>query len=139
MAEEREVTLGENEGQRVEIREGLTPSDTIIVVGQDALQPGVPVRLVELNGEAVPEAQQISPAARQAAAGAGEEMVLRMQARLQELGVPEEDARQLAERFGRGERREVMQELQRRGIDPRELRPGGGPNGRGGPGGGRGS
>ena len=139
MAEEREVTLGENEGERVEIREGLTASDTIIIVGQDALQPGVPVRLVELNGEAVPEAQQISPAARQAAAGAGEEMVLRMQARLQELGVPEEDARQLAERFGRGERREVMQELERRGIDPRELRPGGAPGGRGGPGGGRGS
>ncbi len=50
---EREVELGVNQAERVEIRSGVEPGDTVVVVGQDNLQPGVAVNLLELDGEPV--------------------------------------------------------------------------------------
>jgi len=57
-AVEREVETGFARGDRVEIRSGLDPSDTVVVVGQDNLRPDAPVRLMELDGVPVtaPEA-----------------------------------------------------------------------------------
>jgi membrane fusion protein, multidrug efflux system len=52
-AEEREVALGYSRGDRVEIRAGLEPGDTVVVVGQDNLRPEAPVRLMQLDGRAV--------------------------------------------------------------------------------------
>ena len=49
-AVEREVQLGVNQAERVEIRGGVTPGDTVVVVGQDNLQQGVTVNLLELDG-----------------------------------------------------------------------------------------
>jgi membrane fusion protein (multidrug efflux system) len=69
-AAQREVVLGTNEGDQVEIREGLNPGDTVVIVGQDALRPGAQVRLVELNGERMAEAD-VPPAAREAGQGTG--------------------------------------------------------------------
>lgn len=56
-AEEREVELGVNQAERVEIRGGVTPGDTVVVVGQDNLQPGIAVNLLELDGEPVAQSQ----------------------------------------------------------------------------------
>lgn len=56
-AEEREVELGVNQAERVEIRSGVEPGDTVVVVGQDNLQPGIAVNLLELNGEPVAQRQ----------------------------------------------------------------------------------
>jgi RND family efflux transporter MFP subunit len=52
-AVEREVALGTSQGDQVEVRTGVTPGDTVVIVGQDNLRPGLPVRLIELNGVAV--------------------------------------------------------------------------------------
>jgi membrane fusion protein, multidrug efflux system len=53
VAVEREVSLGYSRGDRVEIRTGVEPGDTVVVVGQDNLRPDAPVRLMQLDGEAV--------------------------------------------------------------------------------------
>jgi membrane fusion protein, multidrug efflux system len=52
-AVEREVALGTSQGDRVEISRGITAGDTVVVVGQDNLRHGLPVRLMELDGLAV--------------------------------------------------------------------------------------
>lgn len=70
VAEERTVTLGRSEGERVEIERGVAPGDTVVTVGQDGLRPQAPVRLIELNGE--PVAQSAAPAAPRESAPPGE-------------------------------------------------------------------
>jgi membrane fusion protein (multidrug efflux system) len=55
MAVEREVTLGYSRGDRVEIRTGLEPGDTVVVVGQDNLRPMIPVRVMQRDGQPVTE------------------------------------------------------------------------------------
>ena len=52
-AEEREVALGYSRGDRVEIRTGLEPGDTVVIVGQDNLRPNAPIHLMELDGRPV--------------------------------------------------------------------------------------
>jgi membrane fusion protein, multidrug efflux system len=52
-AVEREVSLGYARGDRVEVATGLAAGDTVVVIGQDNLRPGVPVRLMELDGQPV--------------------------------------------------------------------------------------
>lgn len=52
-AVEREVELGVNQAERVEIRRGVAAGDTVVVVGQDNLQQGVTVNLLELDGQPV--------------------------------------------------------------------------------------
>lgn len=64
---EREVVLGVSEGNEVEIRQGIASGDTVVTVGQDALRPGNPVRLVEVDGERV--AQPAPPTRSGEAAG----------------------------------------------------------------------
>jgi RND family efflux transporter MFP subunit len=56
-AAEREVSLGTSQGDQVEIRSGVTPGDTVVVVGQDNLRAGLPVRLMEVDGVAVAQPQ----------------------------------------------------------------------------------
>jgi len=53
VAVEQEVTLGYSRGDRVEIRTGLIPGDTVVIVGQDNLRPDAPVRMMELDGAPV--------------------------------------------------------------------------------------
>lgn len=50
-AVEREVGLGYSRGDRVEVASGLSPGDTVVVVGQDNLRADAPVRMMELDGE----------------------------------------------------------------------------------------
>lgn len=52
-AEEREVELGYSRRDQVEIRSGIEPGDTVVVVGQDNLRPQAAVRMMQLDGEAV--------------------------------------------------------------------------------------
>jgi membrane fusion protein, multidrug efflux system len=54
-AMEREVGLGYSRGDRVEIRYGLNPGETVVVVGQDNLRPFAPIRLMQLDGQPVTE------------------------------------------------------------------------------------
>jgi membrane fusion protein, multidrug efflux system len=53
VAIEREVELGYSRGDRVEIRSGLEPGDTVVVVGQDNLRPMVTVRVMQRDGQPV--------------------------------------------------------------------------------------
>ncbi len=53
VAVEREVQLGFSRGDQVEIRSGVEPGDTVVVVGQDNLRPNVTVLLMNLDGENV--------------------------------------------------------------------------------------
>jgi len=70
IAVEREVTLGYSRGDRVEIRTGLSPGDTVVIVGQDNLRPDAPVRMMELDGAPV-AAPAAAPAAPEAGSGGG--------------------------------------------------------------------
>ncbi|NIM98839.1 MAG: efflux RND transporter periplasmic adaptor subunit [candidate division Zixibacteria bacterium] len=45
------IQLGASQGELVEIRSGLKPGDTLIVVGQHRLSSGEPVRILEGGGE----------------------------------------------------------------------------------------
>jgi membrane fusion protein, multidrug efflux system len=60
-AMEREVGLGYSRGDRVEIRYGLNPGETVVVVGQDNLRPFAPVRLMQLDGRPVIEGLDSAP------------------------------------------------------------------------------
>jgi membrane fusion protein, multidrug efflux system len=57
-AVEREVALGTSQGDQVEIQSGVTPGDTVVVVGQDNLRAGLPVRLMEVDGVAVAQQER---------------------------------------------------------------------------------
>jgi membrane fusion protein, multidrug efflux system len=63
-ADEIEVELGSAHGERLEIRGGIQPGDTVVVVGQDNLRPGAGVLVMEVNGEAVANPQEPPAAAR---------------------------------------------------------------------------
>jgi membrane fusion protein, multidrug efflux system len=54
-AVERDVELGYSRGDRVEIRTGVLPGDTVVVVGQDNLRAGASVQIMQLEGPAVGE------------------------------------------------------------------------------------
>jgi hypothetical protein len=101
-AQEREVTLGVSQAERVEIRSGVEPGDTVVVVGQDNLRPGVAVNLMELDGHALAESERPRPEPGEAPQ---QEMpsVAEIEQRLIERGVPAAQARQMAERIQRGE------------------------------------
>jgi membrane fusion protein, multidrug efflux system len=79
-AAEREVALGTSQGDQVEIRSGVTPGDTVVVVGQDNLRPGLPVRLMEVDGVAVAQ-QQATEAAAEGQRGGGEGVAGRQRSR----------------------------------------------------------
>jgi membrane fusion protein, multidrug efflux system len=101
-AQEQEVTLGVSQAERVEIRGGVTPGDTVVVVGQDNLRPGAAVNLMELDGRALAEADR--PRADPAAAAASDmPSVEEIERRLIERGVPRDRAREMAARIQRGE------------------------------------
>lgn len=53
VAIEREVTLGYARGDQVEIRTGVAPGDTVVIVGQDNLRPMAPVRVMQRDGQPV--------------------------------------------------------------------------------------
>jgi membrane fusion protein, multidrug efflux system len=58
VAIEREVTLGYSRGDQVEIRTGVEPGDTVVVVGQDNLRPMAAVRVMQRNGQPVTGGEQ---------------------------------------------------------------------------------
>jgi membrane fusion protein, multidrug efflux system len=103
-AVEREVALGTSQGDQVEIRTGVSTGDTVVVVGQDNLRQGLPVRLMEINGVAV--SQQATPAAAAAnpsGAPDGERPSReQIEARLRERGMTPEQARERAAQIERG-------------------------------------
>jgi membrane fusion protein (multidrug efflux system) len=62
----REIRLGFSEGDHVEVLEGLAEGDRVVVVGQDGLSQGTPVRVLRVDG------RQLEPAAgRMADSGEG--------------------------------------------------------------------
>src|SRR5690606_29513673 len=58
-AVERDVELGYSRGESVEIRSGVEPGDTVVIVGQDNLRGDAPVLMMELNGQPVDAARGI--------------------------------------------------------------------------------
>jgi membrane fusion protein, multidrug efflux system len=101
-AQEREVTMGVSQAERVEIRTGVSTGDTIVVVGQDNLRPGIAVNLMELDGRGLAEAERPQPT-QGAAPGSDSPSVEEIERRLIERGVPRDRARQMAEQIHRGE------------------------------------
>jgi RND family efflux transporter MFP subunit len=51
VASRREVTLGFHEGDYVEVVSGVAETDRVVVVGQDGLSDGTPIRVVTAGGE----------------------------------------------------------------------------------------
>ncbi len=121
-AQEREVTLGVSQAERVEVRGGVSPGDTVVVVGQDNLRPGVAVNLMELDGQALAESERPRPTPGQAPAGDIPSLA-EIEQRLIERGIPQAQARQMAEQIQRGETPAGM------GGRGGTGRPGGGPGG----------
>jgi len=62
-ASRREVRLGFQEGDFVEVLAGVDENETVVVVGQDGLSDGTPVQILTANGNAV------EPSTRAASAG----------------------------------------------------------------------
>ncbi|MDX1383525.1 MAG: hypothetical protein R3190_07780, partial [Thermoanaerobaculia bacterium] len=123
VAERREVRLGYDEGDHVEVVAGLEEGDEVIVLGQDSLADGTPVYV--LGEEAPPTAPTAGGVGAAAPAGGGPppgfdptrmtpEMEERARARMRERGL---DDAQIEERL--------------RQMRNGELRPGG--QGAGGP------
>ncbi len=100
-AQEREVTLGVSQAERVEIQSGIVAGDTVVVVGQDNLRPGVAVNLMELNGRPLAESDRPQPAAPDEPAE--RPSLAEIEQRLIERGVPRAQARQMAEQIQSGE------------------------------------
>jgi hypothetical protein len=101
-AQEREVTLGVSQAERVEIRGGVSPGDTVVIVGQDNLRPGAAVNLIELDGRALAESER--PRADPSAPPMADmPSVEEIEQRLIERGVPRDRAREMAVRIQRGE------------------------------------
>jgi membrane fusion protein, multidrug efflux system len=122
-AQEREVELGVSQAERVEIRSGVSPGDTVVVVGQDNLRPGAAVNLMELDGRALAEGDRPQPTPD---GGTGANASLEeIERRLIERGIPADQARQMAVRIQAGE-------------TPSSVRGGGGSGAGGGSGGGGG-
>jgi membrane fusion protein, multidrug efflux system len=122
-ATEVDVALGTSQGELVEIRSGVTQGDTVVVVGQDGLRGGVPVRLVEIDGARLAASEAPAPAAAPegapraagdaapregrsegAPAAGGERPRNReeLEARLRERGMSEAEAKAAAERILQG-------------------------------------
>ena len=51
LASRREVALGFREGDFVEVVSGIAPADEVVVVGQDGLSDGTPIRVLRRDGE----------------------------------------------------------------------------------------
>jgi membrane fusion protein, multidrug efflux system len=101
-AREIEVELGVSQAERVEIRTGVAPGDTVVVVGQDNLRPGAAVNLMELDGRILAESERPRPEPG-AAPSTEVPSLAEIEQRLIERGVPAAQARQMAERIQRGE------------------------------------
>lgn len=69
-AEELTITMGSSHGERVEILSGITPGDTIVVVGQHNLRNGLPVSIMEIDG--LPASEQDTPVLTQDEARGGQ-------------------------------------------------------------------
>jgi membrane fusion protein, multidrug efflux system len=128
-AQEREVTLGVSQAERVEIQVGVSPGDTVVVVGQSNLRPGVAVNLRELDGRALAETERPQPSPGPSPADGPS--LAEIERRLIERGMSAEQAREMAARIQAGERPDGM----RGGARPG----GGGPPGGGAAGGRTGS
>jgi RND family efflux transporter MFP subunit len=124
-AQEREVTLGVSQAERVEIRGGVSPGDTVVVVGQSNLRPGVAVNLMELDGRALAEGDRPQPTPG-GAPGADGPSLAEIERRLIERGIPADQARQMAARIHAGESPAGMRGGGGGGGGAAGSRPGGG-------------
>jgi len=59
LAEKRKLTLGIEQGDRVEVLEGLNPGEELIITGQDGLADQAKVRIADSDQFQSPEEQQI--------------------------------------------------------------------------------
>jgi len=106
VASRREVRLGFDEGDFVEVLEGLAENENVVVVGQDGLSEGTPVQILGADGAAVETSKRVA---------GGEAIEQRMRSR----GMSDE---QIAERL-----RSLAAGDGAAGSAGREARRGGGP------------
>ncbi len=102
----REVTLGFREGDHVEVLGGVSDGESVVVVGQDGLSEGTPVRVLRRDGRAI----ETAPPGAAAREGGGPpdlskmtpEQIERVKQRMRERGLSEE---QIEERIRRARQR----------------------------------
>lgn len=107
VAERRELELGIEQGENIEVLSGLLPSDKIIVTGQSGLEDGSSISVATGDRFQLPQERQINNQANRNAPGGGQQNPL--------ANMSEED---------RAEAREAMQDMSReeRMAYLRELR-----------------
>ncbi|MCD4750560.1 MAG: efflux RND transporter periplasmic adaptor subunit [Thermoanaerobaculales bacterium] len=89
IAVRRDLHLGFREGAVVEVLEGLSPGDELIVLGQDGLADGTPVAILEEKSAAAVSGDDNSPG-RDAPIGIPEEQLEEMRSRMRERGLSDE-------------------------------------------------
>jgi len=108
VAARREVELGFREGDHVEVLSGLEAGEQVVVVGQDGLSDGTPLRVLRrdgraLAGEPAPAAQAPAPGGRRFdLSNASPEQLERIRQRMRERGMTDE---QIEERIRRARER----------------------------------
>ena len=99
----RNVTLGYEEDDRVEVTSGLEENDRVIVVGQDGLTDATPVQILVGPGAEEPGTRRARSGEAPAGSGMSEERRAAVRERMRERGMTEEQiAARLAAMEGRG-------------------------------------
>ena len=104
VAYRRNVTLGYEEDDRVEVTAGLSANDRVIVVGQDGLTDATPVQILVGPGAEEPRSRTADAGSPPGGSGMSEERRAAMRERMRERGMTDEqiDARLAAMGTGGG-------------------------------------
>ena len=104
VAYRRNVTLGYEEDDRVEVTAGLSANDRVIVVGQDGLTDATPVQILVGPGAEEPRSRTADAGSPPGGSGMSEERRAAMRERMRERGMTDEqiDARLAAMETGAG-------------------------------------
>ena len=104
VAYRRNVTLGYEEDDRVEVIDGLSANDRVIVVGQDGLTDATPVQILVGPGAEEPGSRTTDAGSPPGGSGMSEERRAAMRERMRERGMTDEqiDARLAAMGTGGG-------------------------------------
>lgn len=94
VAYRRNVTLGYEEDDRVEVTGGLTRGDRVIVVGQDGLTDATPVQILAGPGAEETAPRRAAADGRPGGAGMSEERRAAMRERMRERGMTDEQIEQ---------------------------------------------
>lgn len=102
VAYRRNITLGYEEDDRVEVTSGLQANDRVIVVGQDGLTDATPVQILVGPGAEEPTSRRADTGASPGGSGMTEERRAAMRERMRERGMTDEQIEQRLAAMGGG-------------------------------------